>query len=203
MRNRFLAFVFAVVAAMALSNIPAYAAQAPLPLGTINPKEVIQLPTCPTGFTRSMTCFKGTVENCPNTSNLGFTYGYQNPVGELAGTVVFHDGGGGTAPYADPTYMEKYLVNGFQVIFLAWDADWEGSINGIVGTNIKDAACRPATLFNYFYQNLYTQGGMCAQGFSAGSGAVAYSLAWYGSASYLDNVELLSGPPFGDIDQGC
>jgi hypothetical protein len=44
---------------------------------------------------------------------------------------------------------------------------------------------------------------MCAQGFSAGSGAVTYSLAWYGSAAYLDNVELLSGPPFGDIEQGC
>jgi hypothetical protein len=203
MRNRLLAFVFAVVAAMGLSTFPAHAAHAPLKLGTINPKAIVQLPSCPAGYIAGMTCFRGTVEKCPNAADLGFIYGYENPVGRLAGTVVFHDGGGGTAPYADPTYAEKYLHFGYQVIFLAWDTDWEGSTNGLTGTSIKNAACRPATLFNYFYQNLYTQGGMCAQGFSAGSGAVAYSLAWYGSASYLDNVELLSGPPFGDIDQGC
>src|SRR5208282_4513681 len=43
----------------------------------------------------------------------------------------------------------------------------------------------------------------CAQGFSAGSSAVAYALAWYGAGSYLDNAELLSGPVFSDIQQGC
>ena len=44
---------------------------------------------------------------------------------------------------------------------------------------------------------------MCAQGFSAGSAAVAYSLAYYGAWSYLDNVELISGPVLSDIRQGC
>jgi hypothetical protein len=44
---------------------------------------------------------------------------------------------------------------------------------------------------------------MCAQGFSAGSAQIAYSLAYYGAGSYLDNVELISGPVFSDIMQGC
>lgn len=44
---------------------------------------------------------------------------------------------------------------------------------------------------------------MCAQGFSAGSAAVAYSLAYYGLGSNLDNVELISGPVLSDIKQGC
>jgi hypothetical protein len=48
---------------------------------------------------------------------------------------------------------------------------------------------------------------MCAQGASAGSGAVAYALAWYGEGAatggFLDKVELLSGPVFSDIESGC
>ncbi len=52
---------------------------------------------------------------------------------------------------------------------------------------------------------------MCAQGLSAGSGAVAYSLAWYNAGAatttatqgYLDKVVLIAGPVFGDIEQGC
>jgi hypothetical protein len=64
------------------------------------------------------------------------------------------------------------------------------------------------------YKNIYTTAvggdsnhpanataGMCAQGFSAGSAAVAYSLAYYGAV--LDNVELISGPVLSDIEQGC
>jgi hypothetical protein len=42
---------------------------------------------------------------------------------------------------------------------------------------------------------------MCALGDSAGSAAIAYSLAYYGAGSYLDNVELLSGPVLSDIEQ--
>jgi hypothetical protein len=54
---------------------------------------------------------------------------------------------------------------------------------------------------------------MCAQGASAGSAAIAYSLAWYGGSTWsgtgssplspLKNVELLSGPVLSEIDQGC
>jgi hypothetical protein len=150
-----------------------------------------------------MTCFHGQVQNCPNADTLGFTYGYENPGGAPIGTIVFHDGGSGTTPYSDPTYAEKYLSSGYQVVFLAWDRDWETSMRNGRSYSIKDGSCRPATLFNYFRQNLYSQGGMCVQGFSAGSAAAAYSLAWYGSGSYLDNVELLSGPVFSDIEQGC
>src|SRR2546423_15724395 len=50
----------------------------------------------------------------------------------------------------------------------------------------------------------------CAQGSSAGSAAIAYALAWYGAGDstvqnggYLDNVELLAGPPLSDIYEGC
>jgi hypothetical protein len=51
---------------------------------------------------------------------------------------------------------------------------------------------------------------MCAEGHSAGSGALAYALAWYNAGAatatngggYLDHVVLDSGPVFSDIQRG-
>jgi len=194
-----------VIAALAfgvtgLSALPVRAQRAPLPLGTV--VDTGKLQSCPSGYYPGMSCFRGQVDNCQNASILGFTYGYKNPEGEVLGTVVFLEGGGGTNAYDYPTYAQTYLANGYQVIYMAWDTDWELT-DGESGTNIKDAACRPATVLNYLYDNFYSRGGMCAQGSSAGSGALGYALAWYGSAGILDNVEMLSGPVFGDIEQGC
>jgi hypothetical protein len=176
--------------------------RAPLSLGTVDPSSITKLQSCPSGFDTGMTCFTGKVQACANADDLGFTYGIENPQGEIAGTIVFLDGGGDTTPFGDATYAETYLQQGYQVVSLAWDTDWEFT-NGATGNNIQAAACRPATFLQYVYEDLNSRGGMCAQGSSAGSGAVAYSLAWYGASSYLDNVELLSGPVFSDIEQGC
>jgi hypothetical protein len=44
---------------------------------------------------------------------------------------------------------------------------------------------------------------MCAQGESAGSAAIAYAMTWFGQASLLTNIELLSGPVLSTIDDGC
>src|SRR5262249_13398005 len=97
-----------------------------------------------------------------------------------------------------------------------WATDWGQATTQTGPTyNVKLAACRPATLLNHIYNRFFTavkaitpSAGMCAQGFSAGSAAIAYSLAWYGGGDdlnrvYLDKVELLSGPVLSDIKQGC
>jgi hypothetical protein len=200
MRNSLCAALGVVFVAMTLTAIPAVGQSAPRRLGTINSRDIVKLKSCPSGYYPGMTCFRGEVANCPNAISLGFTYGVEDPQAEPVGTVVFLEGGGGTTAYDDPEYAEKYLQNGYQVVYAAWDSDWE--LTGDT-PNIKNAACRPATLLNYVFENIYSRGGMCAQGSSAGSGALAYALAWYGSGSFLDNVELLSGPVFGDIKQGC
>jgi hypothetical protein len=200
--NRPCAAVGLLLAAFASGVIPLHAQRAPLPLGTINKAAISRLASCPAGFYPGMSCFRGVVENCPGTVNLGFTYGYENPAQEKLGTVVFLPGGGGTNPYNNPGYAPKYLQNGYQVVYLAWDTSWEFTSVGS-GTSIKNAACRPATFLSYIYQDVYSRGAMCAQGLSAGSAAVGYALAWYGAASFLDNVELLSGPVFSDVRQGC
>ncbi|MFZ0319491.1 MAG: hypothetical protein WAL56_10230, partial [Candidatus Sulfotelmatobacter sp.] len=94
---------------------------------------------------------------------------------------------------------------------VVWADDWEMISDPITGYgNIQAAACRPATAFNWVFTTLFpgiltanSRAGMCALGDSAGSAAVAYSLAYYNAGSYLDNVELLSGPVLSDIEQGC
>jgi hypothetical protein len=129
-----------------------------------------------------------------------FTYGLLNPSGSPAGTVVFFSGGDGTSvPGGDS--VSAYLAAGLQTVQVTWVTAWETTETN--PASIKTAACRPATLLNYIHKNVYQGGGMCAQGDSAGSAAVAYSLAEYGASSYLDNVELTNGPVLSDVSNGC
>jgi hypothetical protein len=190
----FLAFI-----ALCTHSVRSEAQRAPLPLGTVS--GVRQLSACPSGYYPGMTCFQAEM-SCPNTVDIGFTFGVASPTNRQQGTVVFLDGGGGTIPSGELDYGKAYLDDDFQIVSMNWASDWENTMS-TGGTSIKDAACRPATFLSYINQTLHGTGGMCAQGDSAGSGAVAYALAWYGAGNFLDNVELLSGPVFGDIEQGC
>ncbi len=194
------AVLAAILPTMAFTAILAQAQREPLPLGSVD--QIVQLKSCPSGYFSGMTCFHGEVNNCADDSSLGFTYGYENPDGTSLGTVAFLEGGGGISGYVDPEYAQTYLDGRYQVVYISWDSDWEMT-SAKSATSIKSAACRPATALNYVYDHVYSRGAMCAQGFSAGSGALGYALAWYGSDTYLDDVELLSGPVFGDIEQGC
>ncbi len=197
MKNRL--FPVLIVVLVAGSFTATQAQRAPLPLGTVS--VVDQLPLCPSGFSSGMTCFQAQM-SCPSTDDIGFTYGFEDPAGLPTGTIVLLEGGAGTNASGGSAYAEQYLEDGFRVVQMVWDSAWEVT-GGSNTPSIKMGACRPATFLNYVFQNLYRGGGMCSQGDSAGSGAVAYSLAWYGAANFLDKLELLSGPVFGDIEQGC
>jgi hypothetical protein len=177
--------------------------------------------SCPAGFDTNMTCFTAKLV-CQNTVGLDFTFGYETPPsGTVNGTIVLLPGAGGqnANQEQEKTFAHYYYgTANYQVVQLKWGNvsnpyDWEDATNG--GTpgyspNIEVAACRPATFLKYIYTNYYQllphttlKPGMCAQGFSAGSGAIGYALAFYGMYQYLDKVELLSGPVFSDIKQGC
>ncbi len=164
-----------------------------------------------------MTCNNAQV-SCPNTQNLEFTYASLNPVGiapginTAKGVIVFFNGTGGTEPSGN-SYATSYFNSGYVIVQIAWMNDWEYTYSPFpTGTygSIQNAACRPATFLNFIYTNIFqpvlnanSGAGYCAQGVSAGSAQIAYSLAYYGAGSWLDNVELTSGPVFGDISQGC
>jgi hypothetical protein len=168
----------------------------PLPLGSVS--GVTTLPSCLSGMSPGETCYTATI-SCPNTVDIQVVFGVITPAGTSKGTVPIFIGGGGTVP-AGGTYISAYASAGFQPVEVIWNTDWETT--GMTA-NIKVAACRAATLLYYLYKNFYSGGGMCAQGFSAGSAAVAYALTEYGAGSYLDNVELESGPVLSDLSAGC
>ena len=199
MKRMLLRMLFTMSLTASLTTIPVRAQRAPLPLGSV--RGAVELPSCPSGFAAGMTCVHADM-SCPHTDTLGFTYGLQDPKGSAKGTIVLFSGGGGVKLTGNVDYVNAYLENGFRVVELVWDSAWEVT-NTTTSTSIKTAACRPATFLNLVFNDLYRGGGMCAQGSSAGSGAVAYSLAWYGGANFLDKVELLSGPVFSDIEKGC
>jgi hypothetical protein len=154
-------------------------------------------------------CQAATVTNCPNVSDLNFTYSYDTPASPK-GTIVFLSGSGGTDDTGDIGFAGDYFANGYEVVQIEWADEWEftgGNGTTTFPANVRLAACRGATLLNFIFNTnnstLYSGGGRCAQGSSAGSGAIAYALTFYGAGSYLDAVEMKSGPPIADFEQGC
>lgn len=206
--------------ALSALTIHTHAQSAPLPYG------IVQNPGTPSpancvggGWVSGETCVHATM-HCDaslGVDDLGFTYGYLAPTGTINGTVVAFSGGGGTAPSTaagtEALALQYYLSNHLEIVQVKWDSDWEMTTNPIPPDwfgNIQYSACRPAGVLHYVYTKstlFQPGGGMCAQGFSAGSAAVVYALSWYGAGwgttSYLDNVELLSGPVLSEVDTGC
>lgn len=170
-----------------------------------------------------------TTVNCPmengtSIASLGVTFAYyQNPLTPIRGTIVFISDGDGTSPTGseDPDlashtiaqYISDYYNARYQLVQTAWDSpEWEDPTGTDSGGNIGYAACRPATFLAWvrFLSGIWTTGGMCVQGESAGGAAAVYALAWYGAGSgtgqyqnYIDKLSLLSSPPLSDIELGC
>jgi len=222
------ALVFLIVAIAAALIQPARAQnQTGLGAFTLGNDVGTDCPSAPLGahhFAPNMHCYTGnTISSCTNAESITLSFGYLNPSGTAKGTIVLLPGAGGrdAGPEQEATFAADYVAAGFQVVQLQWDLDWEDVTNGNPNSgftpNIEVAACRPATFLNYIYLNYYSpiqhnlnSAGMCTQGFSAGSGAVGYSLAWYGAYKtasktqyHIDKADLLSGPVFSDIKLGC
>ncbi|MGA8763616.1 MAG: hypothetical protein WB562_12190 [Candidatus Sulfotelmatobacter sp.] len=175
---------------------------------------------CPSGFysnpTTPSVCHAANLAGCPDASNLNFTYSYDNP-GSPKGTIVLLSGDGGISGPGDSQFSDFYFSHGYEIVQIQWAYNWEnttvpvqdtgGTDTTIYPANIQLAACRQATFLNFIFNqnnaNLYSGGGRCAQGSSAGSAAIAYALTYYGAQNYLDLAEMKSGPPLSDIKQGC
>jgi hypothetical protein len=179
-------------------------------------------------FASGMSCQGATLTGCPGDDDLQFVYGVKNPSGVPKGTIVWLPGGsGGLAANStsEIAYVNSYVSAGYQVVQIAWGPNIRGERGtGIPWENtnvdssnnafsIRNAACRPASFLNWVRNGglVWTGGGMCVQGTSAGSAAVSYALAWYNAGAataengqgYLDKAVLENGPPFSDIQRGC
>jgi len=157
---------------------------------------------CPTGSPTGLSCKRITVAGCPGIENetVDATIGILPATGTVKGTITHHSGGGGQGFQLGATPM--YQGAGFRQVYVAWASDWEQTQSA----GIKTAACRPATVMRWIFDELH--GGsrseaFCGEGFSGGSGQLGYALAQYGLGDYFDYVNELSGPPFTRIDLGC
>jgi hypothetical protein len=186
---------------LVLFLVPLAKAQTPpLALGSVSS---VASASCPgsVGFLGGDTCLTANV-SCTGVPNLGVTYSYQNPSGKVKGTVVYFAAGQGTTMSGEviDTFQPTLVAAGWQVVKFIWASSWW---NAATTPNLLMSACLPATLGNYFHTSVYTSGLFNALGNSAGSSAIGYWLAWYGGASLLHFVELMNGPVFSDISQGC
>jgi hypothetical protein len=210
-----LARVF-VLAALILGGSAATLHGQSLPLGTLTPGNNGGSVQCPPGFNNLMTCYSATVSDCKDYTGativpLGLTFGITKLPANPKGVVVLHAGNGGTEPLKQPdNYFASDIFNaGFQVVQIGWDEPWE--LLGASGPyDVKGAACRPGTFFQYIYQTYYlpiardaSKPGYCLMGTSAGAGAVGMYLAHYGGDATVDEAEMWAGPQFADVKQGC
>ena len=229
----FRCFPYAVVVFLVLVfGLMALGQTAPLAPGTVSGVALLNmhngqpLGTCPTDFYsptgNSPVCYSATMScvNPASTPDLAFEYSYLMPPAPVLGTVVLFTGDGGvlgTVQQAD-LYAKDYYNLHYEVVEVAWQTDWEQTApNGVnPAPGILTAACRPAGFLDYVLntpllnaRSINSTNGLCAQGASAGSGALGYALAWYADRNGaflntdLDDVELVSGPVFGNIEMGC
>jgi hypothetical protein len=160
--------------------------------------------TCPANAPPGATCEQLTVVGCPSIENeaIHATIALVPAQGTRKGTVVHFKGGGGEG--FEETGLQQFGAAGLQQVLVSWATDWEQTQS----LGIKVAACRPATVLKWIFDDPTLHGGsrqlaFCGQGFSGGSGQLGYALAHYGMGAYLDYVNELSGPPFARIDLGC
>jgi hypothetical protein len=142
------------------------------------------------------------------------------------GLIVTHDGGDGTTFFGGPL-PAAWFDDGFDVAQVAWPTPWEcprGSASSAPTTctpdttplasrpGLIDASCRPATVFAWIHDAAELPGGaslqpkgkaFCGFGFSAGSGALWYSLLHYGLSADFDYAGVTASTPYGRIDIGC
>jgi hypothetical protein len=207
----------AVAAGMVMAMAPAIshgAAEGPWPLGTF----VLQPghPECLVGYM----CNEFAITGCPNVSRdaLGVLARATPPKDQsVRGLVVFFSGHEGEDWWSSPTLLAGRFLSrlrtrdGFVVVQVKWLDHW---LKAPLGEDSGSAhlACRPGTVVDWIYQDLYlrlgiTAGpgecGFCITGNSGGATQAAYALSHYGLDGILGAAVLTSGPPHAAEEKGC
>lgn len=155
------------------------------------------------------TCYHATI-SCPQTADLGVTYGIATPSAASNGMLAFVPSKFGefTLPgnFKGELPFDLYHAN-YQTIQFAFDNWWQ--LTGESVGSLKVAGCRVATILNYFYTTYFlpnnntSTAGMCAHSQSGGAGGLGYAMTYYGAGSFLDKAVFVSGPEYGDLVRGC
>ncbi len=165
------------------------------------------------GGVPSAMCYLANVQ-CPGIADLSVAVKVNQSVGSSIGTVVFTTGGGGVQWY-DTQFafgameIEQVLSAGYTTVQFGYEFAPKGAHGQVVGWltgpgGPRSLACRWATMAQWVHDNVLQSGTpYCATGNSAGAGAGAYAIAYYGLGGIFKMMELSSGPVFTRIDNGC
>jgi hypothetical protein len=156
------------------------------------------------------TCYHAEI-TCPETADMGVTYGVATPAGASNGMIAFVPSKFGTftlpGNFKGEIPFDLYHDN-FQTVQFAFDSQWQ--VSGTTTGSIKVSACRVATVLQYLYANYFLMNasntataGMCAHSLSGGAGGLAFAMTYYGVGSFLDKAGFVSGPQYGDLVEGC
>jgi hypothetical protein len=185
---------------------------APWPLG-----EFVQLPgdpSCVPGFT----CSSFAVTGCPDVSqDAEGVMAQVHPPGAPRGVAMFFSGARGTGWWGGGTGMAAQFMrrlratHGFVVVQVKWVDSWLMASSG-EDAGSAHLACRPATVVEWAYRNLFAplglspgvgECGFCVTGNSGGATQSVYGLSQYGLDRVLDAVVPTSGPPHAALEKGC
>jgi dienelactone hydrolase len=108
-------------------------------------------------------------------------------------------------------FLSNLRAAGFVTVMVRWQLGWPLAAPGeAVGP--ARLACRAASVIQWVHETLYRPIGIhrtslvcgfCLTGNSAGGSAIAYALAFYPTAPFIDAVVLSGGPPHAAIAEGC
>jgi hypothetical protein len=210
-RVNFVGFTFLVIVLFACACLPAAADQ----LGHATVKGVSCQSVQGNGGVPGGSCFLAQI-SCPNIDNIQAAVKVNQPVGTSLGTVIFTPGGGGF-PWWDTTFtygtqgIQQVLDAGYTAVQFEFDYPpvnyhgnlFQGWLTGPGGA--RALACRWATLADWTSKNLRpsSTAPLCGASASAGAGAAAYGVAFYGLGPEFTMLEETSGPVFDRIDDGC
>jgi hypothetical protein len=155
---------------------------------------------CPTNAAMGASCESVRV-SCTGLPDLDATLSLARPSGSPKGTIILVSGGPGTT-FLNSGFADDYVGDGFNVVQLAWASDWANAN----GAGVKNAACRPASIFKFAFNTVQQQSrktGFCGQGTSGGGAALAYALGQYGMSNYFDYVVIAAGPGVARMDYAC
>lgn len=129
------------------------------------------------------------------------------------GTVTFQQGGRSSTLWEatlepdNRKALDTLRQAGFRVIQIVWDLPgWNSDVPAAAYASSElTIACRPATVFQYIYENYVRGTGtpLCSLGSSSGAESIAYSLSEYGGSDWFSAVYLSGGPYGPRLDLGC
>lgn len=194
--SRAAVLVLTLLVAIVVYSAPAHALSGSLPIGIVqtsgNPFTCVgshwfQHESTP------MTCQSAQVKNCSNVTDIGFTFGYLQPIVPYLGTIVLLAGADGTipsvAPGAELDYARDYYNAGYEIVQVAWDSAWEltdtpGQQNGFPTQYPRSSLpSRNLPDLRFYYAVTLYQGGKQPRGHVR-----AGSKRWLGSGCILFDI---------------